>query len=172
MTDRSSDPEARFWLRLRLARAALLWEQIWPACWPALAVLGVFFALALFDLLPHLPGLLHAAILLGFGAAFVVALAVANRGLIVPDQAAARRRIELESGVEHRPLQALADDPAAPLDTQSTQLWQAHRRRMEAATGRLRVGFPAAGFAGRDLWGLRVILVILLLLGTIDAGID
>src|SRR6266446_2273682 len=172
MTDRSPDPEARFSLRLRLARAALLWERIWPACWPPLAVLGGFFALGLFDLLRHLPGLLHAAVLLGFGAAFVIALAVANRGVAVPDHAAARRRIELESGLEHRPLQALADRPAAPLDTQSTQLWQAHRRRMEAATRRLRVGFPAAGFAGRDLWGLRVVLVILLLLGTIDAGID
>jgi uncharacterized protein (TIGR02302 family) len=172
MTDRSHDPEARFWLRLRFARAALLWERTWPACWPALAVLGAFFALALFDLLPHLPGLLHAAILLGFGAAFVIALTLANRGVAVPDRAAARRRIELESGLEHRPLQALADRPAALLDAQSTQLWQAHRRRMEAATGRLRVGFPAAGFAGRDLWGLRVVLVILLLLGTIDAGID
>src|ERR1700736_3257631 len=172
MTDRSPDPEARFSLRVRLARAALLWERVWPACWPALAVLGVFFAVGLFDLLPRLPGLLHAALLLGFGAAFVVALAVANRGVAVPDQAAARRRIELESGLEHRPLQALADRPAAPLDTQSTQLWQAHRRRMEAATRRLRVGFPAAGFAGRDLWGLRVVLLILLLLGTIDAGVD
>ena len=172
MTDRSPDPEARFSLRLRLARAALLWERVWPACWPALAVLGGFFAVGLFDLLPRLPGLLHAALLLGFGAAFVIALAVANRGVAVPDQASARRRIELESGLEHRPMQALADRPAAPLDTQSTQLWQAHRRRMEAATRRLRVGFPAAGFAGRDLWGLRVVLVILLLLGAIDAGVD
>src|SRR6266404_3112045 len=148
MTDRS--PEARFSLRLRLARAALLWERFWPACWPALAVLGGFFALGLFDLLPRLPGLLHAALLLGFGAAFVVALAVGNRGVAVPDQAASRRRIELESGLEHRPLQAVADRPAAALDKQSPQLWQAHRRRMEAATHPLRVWFPAAGFAGRD----------------------
>ncbi len=172
MTDRSSNPETRFWLRLRMARAALLWERVWPACWPALAVLGGFCALGLFDLLPRLPGMLHAALLLGFGAAFVIALAVANRGVAVPDQAAARRRIELESGLKHRPLQALADRPAAPLDTQSTQLWQVHRRRMELATRRVRVGLPAAGFAGRDLWGLRVVLVIFLLLGMIDAGID
>src|ERR1700730_13406649 len=172
MTDRSPDPEARFSLRLRLARAALLWERVWPACWPALAALGVFFAVGLFDLLPRLPGLLHAALLLGFGAAFVIALAVANRGVAVPDQAVARRRIELESGLEHRPMQALADRPAAPLDTQSTQLWQAHRRRMEAATRRLRVGFPAARFAGCAGRRLRVVLLILLLLGTSDAGID
>src|SRR5260370_38716175 len=81
MPDRSPDPEARFSLRLRLARAALLWERVWPTCWPALAVLGGFFAVGLFDLLPRLPGLLHAALLLGFGAAFVIALAVANRGV-------------------------------------------------------------------------------------------
>src|SRR5207244_8689496 len=127
---------------------------VWPACWPALAVLGGFFALGLFDLLPRLPGLLHAVLLLGFGAAFVVALAVASRGVAVPDQAAARRRIELESGLKHRQLQALADCPAALLDTQSTQLWQAQRRRMEAATRRLRGGVPATWGAGRDTGGL------------------
>src|SRR6266404_5119757 len=123
MTDRSPDPEARFSLRLRLARAALLWERIWPACWPALAVLGGFFALGLFDLLPRLPGLLHAAVLLGFGAAFVVALAVANRGVAVPDQAAARRRIVLvillllgaiDAGVDWRDRLARAFTPALP----------------------------------------------------------
>ncbi len=65
MTDRSSDPDAPFLTRLRLARAALLWERVWPACWPALAVLGGFLVLGLFDLLPLLPGPLHAALLLG-----------------------------------------------------------------------------------------------------------
>ena len=42
MTDRSSLSGGRFAMRLRLARAALLWERVWPPCWPALAVLGVF----------------------------------------------------------------------------------------------------------------------------------
>ena len=172
MTNRSPDSEARLSWRLRLARAALLWERVWPACWPALAVLAGFVTLGLFDLLPRLPGLLHAALLLGFGAAFVIALAAANHGVSVPDHAAARRRVELQSGLAHRPLQALADRPAGPIDPQSTRLWEAHRRRMDAATRRLRIGLPAAGLAGRDLWGLRVVLVILLLLGAIDAGVD
>ena len=172
MTDRSADRKARSSLQLRLARAALLWERIWPSCWPALAVLGSFLALGLFDLLPNLPGLLHAAVLLCFGAAFVIALAVGTRGVAVPDHAAARRRVEMASGLEHRPLQALADRAAAPLDAQSTMLWQAHLRRMAAAARSLRVGFPAAGFAGRDRRGLRAVLAMLLLLGGIDAGID
>ncbi len=172
MTDRSSDPDAPFATRLRLARAALLWERVWPACWPALAVLGSFFVLALFDLFPLLPGLLHAAVLLAFGVAFLVGLAAAARNIIVPDRSAARRRIEQASGLAHRPLQALADQPSGSLDPQGARLWQAHRRRMEAATRRLRIGLPAAGLAGSDPWGLRAVLTMLLLIGAVDAGIE
>ena len=172
MTDRTSDPDGPFLTRLRLARAVLLWERVWPACWPALAVLGSFLVLALFDILPLLPGLLHAALLLGFGAAFIIALAATIRRIVLPDRFAARRRIEQASGLVHRPLQALADRPSAPLDSQATQLWQAHRRRMEAATRRLRIGLPAAGLAGRDPWGLRAVLTILLLIGAVDADAD
>jgi uncharacterized protein (TIGR02302 family) len=172
MTDRSSDPDAPFLTRLRLARAALLWERVWPACWPVLAVLASFLILGLFDLLPLLPGLLHAALLLGSGAAIVVALAVITRRIVLPDRIAARRRLEEASGLEHRPLQALADRPSTALDPQAAQLWQAHRRRMAAATRRLRIGLPAAGLAGIDPLGLRALLAMLLLIGAIDAGID
>jgi len=172
MTNRSSDPDAPFLTRLRLARAALLWERVWPACWPALAVLASFLVLGLFDLLPLLPGLLHAALLLGCGAAIIVALAVITRRAVLPDRIAARRRLEEASGLEHRPLQALADRPSSALDPQAGQLWQAHRRRMEAATRRLRIGLPAAGLAGVDPFGLRAMLAMLLLIGAIDAGVD
>ena len=172
MTNRSPIHGALFAMRLRLARAALLWERVWPACWPALAVLGTFLVLALFDLLPNLPGLLHAALLLSLSAVFVVALAAAFRKLFVPDRFAARRRIEQASGLQHRPLQTLADRPSGPLDSQAAGLWQAHLRRMEGATGRLRIGVPHAGFAARDPWGLRALLAILLLIGVVDAGTD
>src|SRR5271157_1227896 len=125
MTDRSP-ADAPFRTRLRLARAALLWERVWPACWPALAVLGAFFVLALFDLFSLLPDLVHAGLLLALGAAFCIALAAALRRIVVPDRAAARRRIEQASGLQHRPLQALADQPSGPLDSQAGRLWQAH----------------------------------------------
>src|SRR6266513_3770667 len=36
--------------RMRLARAALLWERVWPAAWPPLAVIGIFAVLALLHL--------------------------------------------------------------------------------------------------------------------------
>src|SRR6516225_6206710 len=172
MTDRSPDSDAPFSMRLRLARAALLWERVWPACWPALAVVVIFLVLALFALLPLLPGVLHAALLLGSGAALVIALAAMTRRIVLPDRIAARRRIEQASGLEHRPLQALADRPSTALDPQATRLWQAHLRRMEAATRRLRIGLPAAGLARIDPLGLRALLTMLLVIGAIDAGVD
>ena len=172
MTDHSSDPDAPFLMRLRLACAALLWERVWPACWPALAVLGTFLVLALFDFLPLLPSVLHAALLLGFGAALVIALAAITRRIVFPDRVAARRRIEQASGFKHRPLQALADRPSTALDPQATRVWQAHRRQMEATTRRLRIGLPAAGLTGSDPLGLRALLAMLLLIGAVDAGVD
>lgn len=173
-------PEGRLAVRLRLARAALLWERIWPAAWPALCILGIFAVMALFDLLPVLPGIAHAGALALFALAFAAAIWWGLRGAGVgpagirswPDTVASRRRIERSSGLAHRPLQALTDRPSIPLDDNARMLWAAHQRRMSAAARRLRVGWPIAGLARRDPWGVRSVLAILVLLGAIDAGAD
>src|SRR5260370_13877712 len=127
MTDRSSLSGSRFAMRLRLACFALLWERVWPRCWPALAALGAFLVLGLFDVLPSLPGLLHAAILIGLGAVFAIGLAAAFGKAAIPDAFAARRRIEQASGLQHRPLQSLADQPSGPLDAAAAGLCGAQR---------------------------------------------
>src|SRR5439155_4090929 len=84
-----------------------------------------------------------------------------------PTSIMARRRIEDASGLPHRPLEALADRPSAPLDGPASVLWAAHQRRMAATVRRLRVGWPVSGLARRDPWGMRSVLAILLLLGAI-----
>jgi len=168
--------DRRLLWRMRLARAALLWERAWPAVWPALCVIAIFAVLALFDLLPALPGWLHAVVLAVLALALAAAIAWSiRRRAGVPvwtDPAAARRRIELASGLAHRPLQALLDHPSSPLDRAGAGLWAAHRQRMEAAIRRLRVGWPVAGLARHDPWGVRSVLAILLLLAVVDAGAD
>jgi uncharacterized protein (TIGR02302 family) len=170
MSERSAPPVAGLAARLRLAQAALLWERIWPECWPAVMVLGGFFVLVLFDLLPDLPGRWHGAVLLGFGAALMIAARHAVGGFVAPDLVAARRHVERASGLRHRPLQALVDRPGTRLDPATTRLWEAHRHRMRAAAQKLRIGLPVAGLAARDPLGLRAVLAIVLLLGAIDAG--
>jgi uncharacterized protein (TIGR02302 family) len=172
MSDGPGTEDGRLTIRLGLARAALLWERAWPASWPVLAVAALWLILALFDVLPLLPGLLHLAVLLGLAAALGVAGVAAGRAVVLPDRSAARRRIETASGLAHRPLAALADQPSGYLDGPAARLWEAHRRRMAAAARSLRVGFPLAGLARRDPWGLRSLLTILLIIGVIDAGGD
>jgi uncharacterized protein (TIGR02302 family) len=158
--------------RLLLSRAALVWERAWPALWPMVCLAGFFAVAALLDLFSLLPAAAHAAVLGAFALALTGAAIWALRALVWPDTLAARRRIERNSGLAHRPLAALADRPSAPLDATSATLWEAHRRRMAEAASRLRVGWPAAGLARRDPWGVRAILAILLVVAAIDAGGD
>jgi uncharacterized protein (TIGR02302 family) len=169
---RDPAPERLLSRRLFWSRAALAWERLWAALWPMLCVAGFFAVAALLDLLPPLPGPAHAAVLLGFGAVFIAAAIWGLRTLVWPDALAARRRLELNNGLAHRPLAALADRPSGPLDGPSAALWEAHRRRMAEALRRLRIGWPAAGLARRDPWGLRAILAILLVVAVVDAGAD
>ncbi len=172
---RAGPSRRRLATQLRLARAALLWERVWPAAWPGLCVLGTLAVLALFDVLPRLPGWAHAGALALFAVALAGAVAWGARTARVdawPDPVMARRRIEAASGLPHRPLEALADRASAPLDPPGAALWAAHQRRMAAAVRRLRVGWPASALAQRDPWGVRSVLAILLLLGAIDAGPD
>lgn len=159
--------------RLWLAAAALAWERLWPALAPAAAVVAVFFVLALFDLPEQLPGWLHLPLLVILAAAFIGLAVDGLRRFRLPSLAGARRRIERESGLQHRPLAALDDRLAGGADDPETlALWQAHRARMAEAARSLRIGWPKAGFAPRDPWALRALLVLLLVLGAIDAGGD
>jgi uncharacterized protein (TIGR02302 family) len=168
----SVPPDRRLSRLLVLSRAALAWEQVWPALWPALFVLCLFAIVALFDLPSLVPGPVHGLILGGFAVALCGTVLWGLRRLVWPDPLAARRRIELASGLAHRPLAALADRPSAPLDGAAAGLWEAHRRRMAAMVRGLRVGWPVAGLARHDPWGLRSVLALLLVLAAIDAGAD
>ena len=159
----------RLTLRLALARLALGWELLWPAAWPAVGIAGLFLVLALLDVLPFLPGWLHLALLVAFGAAFLWGCARAVVAFRSPNDDAARRRIEIASALDHRPLTAIRDSIASGGETpESRALWEMHKRRMEESLRRIRVGFPAPGLARRDPAALRgALLVILVVAGVI-----
>ena len=99
-------------VRRGLARAAILWERIWPAIAPLLGVLGVFAVVALTGLLPLLPGWFHAALLAGFAGTAIAAGLRGLRRIRLPGVAEGERRLERIAGLAHRPLASLADRPA------------------------------------------------------------
>ena len=157
---------ARFSFLLTLARSAVAWESIWPAAWPVLGVLGAFLAIALSGLLPALDGWLHSTLLATFAVALLAALVYAIRRVSLPDEHAGKRRLERDSGLEHRPLTALDDRMmTGAADAQARAMWRAHQRRVIARLKGLRVRLPRPGLAAADPWALRGLVMLLLLVG-------
>ncbi len=158
------------WARAR-ARAVLFFERLWPALWPAVGVFGLALLAALLDLPARLPPALHATLLAALVLGLGFLLWRGGRGLTWPDRAAAERRLERASGLAHRPLTALADQPA-PLGAASAALWHAHREAVLARIGRLRSGWPHPGLARHDRFALRAALIVALAAAWVIAGPD
>jgi len=159
--------------KLALAWLALAWERLWPALWPMVAVASVFATVALLDWLPRLGGWGHAAALAAFGLALLAAYWRGFDGFDLPDRHQARRRLERDSGLDHRPLTGLDDALAGGAgDAETRALWQAHRRRLAQALGRLSVRWPSPGLAARDPFGVRGLLALVLLVAVVVAGSD
>lgn len=164
--------------RLPLSRLALFWEGLWLALWPACAVAGLFVVLAAFDIMPHLPGWLHLIALIALAGAFCWFLWSGLRGLKIPDDRAARRRLERVNGLDHRPLETLADALAQPSrpahpsaqNQQSAFLWARHKQRMAQMVAGLRIGWPTPKLIRRDPYALRIILFVALIAAIVPAG--
>ncbi|MDR3441159.1 DUF4175 domain-containing protein [Telmatospirillum sp.] len=162
--DSSSIPDfsVRATRKLWLARLVLWWEEAWRRLWPLPALVALFSAFALFDVLPMLPAWLHAAVL---GAFVLGGIAVPCRlvRLAWPGLAAASRRVERDSGLPHRPLQSLTDSLSGGIDDPVSQaLWQVQKRRLRRALNHLSLRWPAPGVSRRDPWRLRFAPLVLL----------
>ena len=164
-------------LRARLARRRaqarwVLWfERVWPALWPAFALLGAWAALALFDVPALLAPEAHLAALVLLAAAVIGAAWWGLRRVRRPTAAEVDRRLELTGGVRHRPLVVLDDRPASD-DPVTADLWRAHIARAASQVARLRAGWPHPSIPQRDVWASRAALAVLLVAGLVVAGAD
>lgn len=174
MSDNSNDlpAEGRLNRKIRLARYALFWESLWPALWPLTGVAGLFLCAVLFDVFPQLAPWLHLTVLAGFAAAFVLALRHAARTVVFPDHQAGRRRVEVASKLDHRPLTAVQDSlPRGTENGANEALWRLHQQRMAEMLRTVRAGTPKATLSGRDPLALRAGLLLALFVAVI-AGWD
>lgn len=158
-------PAALAW-RLGLTRGNLVLERMGTSLWPLAGVLGLFLTIALLDLLPALPGWLHLALLIGFAAGLLAALWYAVKTWTWPSETEAGRRLEQDSGVDHRPLTAFNDKLASDeRDSAAVALWQEHRRRLRAKLAQMRVHGPRPVMARLDPFAVRALLGLLLIFG-------
>ena len=155
------------------SRAALLWERVWPALWPASGIAGLFAAVALFDLLAPLPWAVHALILSGAITGIGLCLYFGLRGVRLPGWTEGARRLERSSGLAHRPISEAGDRLALGAgDALAEELWRLHLKQLLAGVKTLRVAWPAPGLARRDPRALRFIVLVLLVAGVAVAGPD
>lgn len=156
--------------RLRgLARAALLWEALWPRLFPLLGALGGLLIVALLGLPPLLPPWLHLLALLAAAGLLGWLGWRQFRGFAPPGPAAAERRLETASGLRHRPLAALADRPSGD-DPAALALWRVHQARAAAQLRGMRVGLPHPGLPARDPRALRAALLLGVVAALVVAG--
>src|ERR1051326_5181439 len=99
--------------KIGLAGAALAWEGLWPRLMPLLAMIALFIAAAHLDLFGGLDPWVHTGILAALALGFIGLAWWRFRTFTWPIRAEAIRRLELDSGVPHRPLVAVQDTLAA-----------------------------------------------------------
>ena len=160
-----ADTKARSDARLRRcifqARLILIVERAAPALWPAIGVIGLYFALALFGLFAIIPWLVQSLLLAS--AITLTGLALENgfRDVHLPNWHDAARRLERDNDLRHRPISE-GDDRivAGSNDPLALELWARHRARALPRT--LRVAWPDPDFDARDPRRLHLVLLVLL----------
>jgi len=155
--NRSSDSLIQKTDRLVLgARVRLVWETYAPVLAPAMLAIALFVPgawLAVWEWLGDPWRLI----------ALLATLVVSVRSLLSairlpwPSRSDARRRVELDSGQSHRPLDVLDDRPVL-----SETAWPAHLQRAESQAKALRPATPQPALSRVDPYYLRFVLPALL----------
>ncbi|HTT97614.1 MAG TPA: DUF4175 domain-containing protein [Rhizomicrobium sp.] len=155
------------------ARAALTWERVWPALWPATGIAGLFIAAALFGLPVFLPWPLHALVLASAITAMGLSVYFNLENFRLPDWHDGARRIERDSTLVHRPISEGEDIlSAGEGDAWAQALWNAHLSRRLADFGRLRLSIPHSDLPRRDPRALRYVVLLLIVAGGFFANSD
>jgi uncharacterized protein (TIGR02302 family) len=153
----------------------LFWERGLPAFWSLAGGIGLYAVLAWSGLLQALPGWLHAGALALLVIATLWLLRRAVAGLHWPRRLDVLRRLERDSGLEHRPLSTFDDRLALAggsggVSAYTLALWRRHRADVARAAAGLRLGPPQTDMAARDPRALRILLLLALIVFGVAAG--
>ncbi len=153
-------------IRVAGGHIVLALERCTRLAWAPASLALVFLALSQMDILPLLPSWLQAAVIVCF--AVLIAGSIRQAFLTHPRETrdAALRRLEADSGLAHRPLDALRDVPIAGGDVQAA-LWSLHQSRNRDALRGMRLRGPRASLAEHDTMAWRSLALILFVIACV-----
>ena len=144
------------------ARLAMASERIWPRLVPLLSIAGVYVVLSWLGYWRLGGDWLRIGTLGALALAVLWSLIQLVR-ISLPDRLEAMRRVELVSGLPHRPARGLTDKISAVADdAQAKTLWAAEQARLLATLQNLRAGPPRPAMAERDPYAFRFAVPVLL----------
>ncbi|VAV88044.1 hypothetical protein MNBD_ALPHA06-10 [hydrothermal vent metagenome] len=157
-------------LALLWSRVSLWVEQSLLLVFPAIVFPALFVALALAGVFEQTGDpwrlVLAALALGGFGFFFWRAVQQANW----PTSKNIKRRAETDAGLATGALSALSDEPAGEQNPTSNAFWQAHQQKLNQQTRTLRLQPIRSILAAKDVWALRVLMVLAIFTGAVLAG--
>ncbi len=139
-------------------------ERFWASFWPALSVVFAFIGLAALRVFPWLGNGGHLALLLVFIVLFAVAALRFGAKFQRPSMKEVRRAVEKQSGLLHRPLEAILDRPITT-SPETAMLWAKYQARLKGLWSRTKIHRPQADIASHDKYSLRYVAIVLLLAG-------
>ncbi|MEM8664981.1 MAG: DUF4175 family protein, partial [Pseudomonadota bacterium] len=148
------------------ARAALLWERLWPAIAPMVGVVALFLASAWMGLWVGLSPLAKGIGLAGFAVLFALA-GWRLLALRVPVREEALRRLEDDAALPHRPLGAYEDTLAPVGDAVTQSLWRVHQERARKRLSALKPALPRPDIVPHDPWALRSVVGAVFFVGVL-----
>ena len=144
------------------ARLALGWERLWPRLVPLLSVLGLFVVVSWLGFWRLGGDWLRLGTLAVLAVGLLASLFLLAR-VALPRRIEAMRRVEIRSGLPHRPARGLADTMSPVANGPDAQaLWAANQQRLFASLKDLKAGAPKPALAERDRHALRFAVPVLL----------
>ena len=173
MTIMSTKVSKLQWARWKTA-GAIVWENIWPAMMPLLAVVATFLILSWLGIWPLVYNGVRIIILMALVGAGVWSL-WNLRHIKMPSTRQVNQRLERTSQLLHQPIETIKDNIAVKGDVDSEILWREHQRRMKIAIEELKVGVPKPNMSDVDPWAIRSVVVMMLFVAFMaknDNGIE
>ena len=170
---RLAQEQASFRIKSRIALAWVsLWtERVWNGLWPLQAAIAAFLAVAFSGLLPALGFWLHVLILAGSLGGLAWLFWQKRWAWRTPSWTEASRRLERDSGVSHRPLHGLDDQPLNS-DPAAMALWEAHQRQLAARLAALKAKPPKSDLPRLDRFAVRAGALLALVVALFLVGGD